>query len=559
MNGLRRIFYITAIIILAGSVMAKSTKASLLHEMSQAGSRHFTNDSMLEWAYANIKLRVGGEVIPFSLEGHEPLRELYTLDHHPHVVVRKGAQLGVSTYDVIRSMFLSARHAMRIGYYFPTDEDVDDFVTSRVNPMIEDSEHLHALIKGSRTDNTSVKIIGKSVMFFRGVFTKRKVKTIDLDYVVKDEVDEANQENLKFAEDRLLHSKFGYISELSQPSIDDYGIDRSFKMGDSRYWGVRCTCGHWNFPDKSWPDCLMTRGSATYVGCVRCTKRLNLNSGQWVAEHPSRTDEIRSYQLSHLIFPFVKAEKIKKKDEEAVRTIDKKNFSISILGKTYSNKKTNPITDAVLHAAQRDYGFSHEAKFSYFGMDVGDKCHLVFGHPYNGKIRIHYVTDMDSDDEAGIIRLMKRMGVYYGVIDAMPYKTLAKNIARKFEGRVYINYYKGDTLKEGEEGQGEKAVPKVTIDRTESLDDTTEAVVKQRIELPDPKRLNDDDTLVYEQFKAQVKMLIKEGIEKDGAIIYRYKKLVPNHYGMALNYMRIAAELASMNLISDVDPIGVQV
>jgi hypothetical protein len=96
----------------------------------------------------------------------------------------------------------------------------------------------------------------------------------------------------------------------------------------------------------------------------------------------------------------------------------------------------------------------------------------------------------------------------------------------------------------------------VSVNRDESLDETVESLIEGRIELPDPRRLSAEDLRSYEEFRAQTKMLIKEAEDRDGIIEYHYKKGVPNHYGMALNYMRIAAELSRVNLVSGVDPIG---
>jgi hypothetical protein len=156
-----------------------------------------------------------------------------------------------------------------------------------------------------------------------------------------------------------------------------------------------------------------------------------------------------------------------------------------------------------------------------------------------------------------IIQAVEQRGGYCGVIDAMPYKTLAKNIARHFQGRVYINYYKGDTLKTGEEGQGEFAVPRVTVNRDESLDETTESVREGRIAIPDARRMGAEKLAAFDTFKAQLKMLIKEGVDKDGINEIHYKKNVPNHFGMALNYARIASEVSSVNVVTGVDPIFV--
>lgn len=536
---------------------APKTDQDKIEQFLQEGRKHFAQTSMLEFAMQNIRIKVGRTWQAFNLEGHEPLRELFTQVPPAHEVFRKAAQLGISTYSLIKTFFKGIRHGQTTGYYFPTDEDVDDFVQDRANPMVENSDTLTALQSHQLTDNVGLKQFGNFSVYFRGVFSKRKVKSISLDHVVKDEVDEANQENLKFADDRMLHSEDPSITELSQPSIDDYGIDESFKKSDSRYWAVRCGCGNWAFPDKTFPDCLVTRGSTTYYRCLKCDRKLNMNAGQWVPEFPTRSKDIVGRHLSHLIFDHISPADIKKKHESAVTTIQKKNFSISILGYPHSTANSKPITEDVLRQAQRAYAPARESRFSYFGMDVGDKCHLTFMHPHEGKLRVHWFAEMASDDERGIIRLMERHNVYCGVIDAMPYKTLAKNIARHFQGKVFINYYKGDTLKTGEEGQGEFAVPRVTVNRDESLDETTEAVREGRIELPDPKRMNAEETAMYETFKSQLKMLIKEGVDNQGINEIHYKKKVPNHFGMALNYARIASEISSVNIVTGIDPIFV--
>lgn len=550
------LLFFSGIIVMA---LSSNFKLEALKTIQEIGRNRFGGGGLLEWAYDNIRLRVGGATVPFNLEGHEPLMELYQLDDHPFVASRKCGQYGSSTRGLIRALYLAVRLNLKVGYYFPTDTDVEDFVLGRANPMIDDSPLLTDLMQKSRTDNTSVKRINNSVIYFRGVWTKRKVKAIDLDMVYKDELDEANQENMVFAEDRLLHSKFGWIEELSQPSVDDYGIDATFKTTDQRYWTVKCGCGHYNQPDKNFPECLMTRGQTVYIGCVKCSRKLDLARGEWVADFPSLTKDRRGYQQSWLHMPFQDKAKIKTKWDNATTTIKKKNFYISILGLPYSSSNTKPITDEVLNNCQGDTGFLHDAKFSYFGMDVGDKCHLVFGAPTGmGAPRLILAVELEADDEAGIIRLMKRMGVYSGVIDAMPYKTLAKNIARGFDGRVYINYYKGDTLKTGTEGEGQFEVPKVGVNRDESLDETVDMLREGRIILPDPKKLSPEDLVNYEQFRSQCKMLIKDPEDKNGIVEYHYKKQVPNHFGMGLNYMRIAMELSHMNIVTDVDPIGVE-
>jgi hypothetical protein len=395
-------------------------------------------------------------------------------------------------------------------------------------------------------------------VFFRGTESKRKVKSITVGHIVKDELDEANLENMQFADDRMLHQTQKLITELSQPSDEDYGIDAAFKQSDMRFWAVRCGCGYTSFPDKEFPENLITRGKTVYIGCIKCSRKLNMHTGFWVAEHPSRSKDHRGFQLSHLIFDIIPASEIKRRYETLSTSIQRKNFSISILGRAYSTARTRPITDEVLNRAETAGGVLSESKFSYFGMDVGDTCHLVFGIPdqYGRALRVIAFYEMPADDEAGMIALMRRYGVYSGVIDAMPYKSLAKNIARSFGGRVAINYYKGDTLKTGLEGEGQYQVKKTTIDRDESLDETVSLLVDGAISLPSRKSLDGQVLAMYEKFRSHLKQLTKEQIEKpDGSQVWQYRKKTENHFGMALNYMRIAREISSLEVVTGIDPV----
>jgi len=197
---------------------------------SREGAKRFEKLGHLDWTMKNIKLLSGGDLVNYSLDGHEYLRELFALPEVPRETHQKAAQMAISTYALTKVLWLLDRLSLKAVYYFPTDEDVKDFSQDRCNPMIDNSEYLTSKMNYEKADNLGLKQIGNSSLYFRGVWTKRKVKSVDADIIVKDEVDEADQENLIFAEDRLLHSDFKYIIELSQPSIPDYGINRSFKQ-----------------------------------------------------------------------------------------------------------------------------------------------------------------------------------------------------------------------------------------------------------------------------------------------------------------------------------------
>lgn len=525
------------------------------------GSKRYSDLNFLQWCERNIRFRVSGNVISFSLIGHEPLKEIYENPEHPDTSHQKPAQIGVSAQEIAKTFYFADKYSIKAGYYLSDDEATEKYVQGRVDTLIRDSEYLSTAIANSEgADSTAIKQMGKSTIYFRGLYTLKNVKSIDLDILIIDEFDEGNQENTQFAEDRLFHSLFNIKSRLSQASIEDFGINAFFKQSDMRHWGCKCSsCNHWNFPDETFPECLMTRGETVYIGCIKCTKKLNIPGGIWVPKFPDRSKFYRGYQHSHLIYQIMPPAIIKQKYEKADTLIKKKNFAISILGKPPVTSKNKPITLDVIKKAENNYPVESNSPFSFFGMDVGDVCHIVFLKPFNGRLRLIWFQDISSDDEEAIKKLIKKMGAYCGVIDAMPYKTLAKNVARSMPGQIHINYYKGDTLNQSEEGQGIFAVPKVTVDRDESLDETCDAIKTGKIEFPDPKMMEPNVLKNYESVKSQLQMLFKVPEEnRHGIIEYHYKKKVPNHYGMAMNYARIASEISRMNIVSGVQPVFIK-
>lgn len=64
-----------------------------MSELRRIGRNIFGKLDFLEWADKNLILEHSGQWHPFSLKGHEPLKELYEQAMHPYIAIRKAAQL----------------------------------------------------------------------------------------------------------------------------------------------------------------------------------------------------------------------------------------------------------------------------------------------------------------------------------------------------------------------------------------------------------------------------------------------------------------------------------
>ncbi len=412
--------------------------------------------------------------------------------------------------------------------------------------MIEENEYLKSRVTG--IDNVGLKHIGDSSIFFRGMFSKRKVKSVDADYIILDELDEADPENKEYAKDRILHSQLRWMSQLSQPSVPDFGIDQEYQESDQRVWALQCArCNHWNFfnpnePNEAWEYAskFLYRGKWT---CTKCGKDLEVKNMEWIALRPSVKDK-RGYHLTQLYSKIIPVEKIAKDIERSreKRVLRMRVFN-SLFGIAYTDEIRQPVTEDVILSAQGDFGLLPEAQMSYMGVDVGDVLHITIGRDLGDGIQLLHLEY--TEDWGRLKTLMSQYGVWLCLIDAMPYKNSAKGFAREFPDRIVLQYFKDTSRERGDviEQKEEDGLPVIRVGRTESLDETTDQVRLGEFVFPNPRKLTFEQVQAYEIFKSHLKKLIKDLKEDDkGRKWFEYKHNVANHFGMALNSLRLAIE-----------------
>ena len=117
------------------------------------------------------------------------------------------------------------------------------------------------------------------------------LKSIPADFIIFDELDEAPQNAVDMAMERMSHSEFKKVFQLSNPTLPEYGIDKAFQETDQRYWLLKCEkCGEYTCLEDTFPDCLITLDERVIRACEKCKAELNPSIGQWVAKRPGITD-----------------------------------------------------------------------------------------------------------------------------------------------------------------------------------------------------------------------------------------------------------------------------
>jgi len=469
---------------------------------------------------------------------------------HPHVTITKGAQTGFSTLFLAHSFYMVDMQEANLIYYLPTDKMANRFGQTRFDPYVARSKYLNSRLLG--TDQAGLKQIGTHFFYMLGLVSKTGAISIPADEVLFDEVALINRENMDLAQDRILASKLGWQRYFSTPIYEEDGIDELYRESDMHKWTVRCEgCGRESVPEEEFPDNIRddrAQGSKVFIYCLKCGKPLNVDNGRWIAEHPERV--LRGYRVPQLAIRKARIDLIWDRWVKAQGKPNKvARVRRSALGIADSGNM-QPIGSKVLEIveAASDYYFQDRSEEPCgIGIDMGDRAHIAVLAPLGEGFRI--IAAWHVDVETLVERIPAWEAAYNVgclIIDAMPYKTESKRVVRALENAVgFIQYFKAN-YKESTEGEDEKEVRVIQVDRDESLDETTAlfALNPPQALLFKPRDTEEEKTL--DEIKRHLKKLVKEeNMGADGQKRISYKKNVENHFGMAINSARLALDFLS--------------
>jgi phage terminase large subunit GpA-like protein len=340
-----------------------------------------------EWA-SGLPVILDGK--PFTFDRHEYLTEPYN-EHHPDVTHIKATQLGLSTLAMLAAVY-GARYSGFKGilYLFPSRADVLDFSRGRVNPLINDNpDSIGKWIQDP--DSAGLKKVWNAFLYFRGMRSAIGLKSIPIDFLILDELDEAPQNSIDMAMARMSHSEFGEVLRLSNPTLPDYGVDLAFQATDQRYWFIKCPgCGHHNNLDETFPECLVELKDKVIRACIKCQAELNPSIGEWVAKHPSVKDK-RGYHYSQLFSHYVDPGEILHMYRTTKNLQDFYNLK---LGRPYVEAHNRLSVQEVLMLCGEDSILTEDPGPCTMGVDQGKDLHVVIGkkHAEKGGQIVHIGT-----------------------------------------------------------------------------------------------------------------------------------------------------------------------
>jgi hypothetical protein len=532
--------------------------SQLLAERLVSGLRRKSIQTPSRWAE---EYRVMGKPYPgkWTFRHHPWLREMHDSKALTNVG-QKSAQMGY-TETVLNLVFYKIDvEAANCLYILPNKvPDASEFSASRFDPAVEMSEHLGKTF--SDVQNVGHKRAGSANLYIRGSQSRSGLKSVPAGFLVFDELDEMNQENISLAHERQSGQVDKQDWKISTPTVPNFGINKFYNDSTREHFFFPCPhCG--KATELIFPECLVVTAedymdakiNESHLICKECKHVLDhankmewLSSGYWVAQFSDR--DSRGFYVNQLYSSTVSPASLAK--TFLMSTRDKsteQEFYNSKLGIAHVVEGAR-VNDEELEKCIGEYKRldSKSNGLVTMGVDVGSWLHIVIneweikaGAPASdvnmyARARVIWFGKMRNFEE--LDTLMRQYSVTFGVIDAQPEKRSSFAFANRFWGKVKICYY-GNGVSGKTVNNSENNDQSITVDRTSWLDMSLGRyhLGKKAIIVP-----HDIDMEFRDQMKSLVRRYEKD---KNGNPTGRYVDTGPDHYAHALNYAEIALPFA---------------
>jgi len=383
--------------------------------------------SITEWVKENQIVTDAGKTLYFN--GDRKFLFKPFSDLSPKQVHLKAAQIGMSTIQIVKALWVAYRMNLSIIYTFPTKDLMQKYVQGKIDPLIDANPALKALVQS--TDNTYQKRIGSANIIFSGAEKESQAIAFSADVLIHDELDSSKLAIIKQFQSRLQASKLKWQWLFSHPSLPEIGVHEAWQKSNQQHWFVTCDNAHEEY--LSWPDSINLE--ERYFICKKCNVQLTDQqrvSGRWVAKYKiSEQRPFSGYWEPLLIAGWVTAKEIIDYSKG-----DQYTFYTRVLGLPYTQGGDKVNLKDVLKNCIPDVN-DQEGRI-VIGVDTGLPIWYVVGN----KQGIFY-KDSCKDYEP-LKALMRRYPTAIMVIDQGGDLIGSRQMRELFPGRVFLCHYLKD-------------------------------------------------------------------------------------------------------------------
>lgn len=517
------------------------------------------------------RYRIMGQPIPgpWSFKYHPWLREVHDAKE-PQICISKAAQLGFTETVLNITCFNIDIPRRDCLYVLPTKTpDASNFSASRFDAALELSPHLEHMF--SNVKNVGHKRAGSANLYIRGCNSRSGLKSIPVGFIVFDELDEMNEDNVILAEERVAGQIHWQIFKLSTPTLPNKGISKVFQISTQEHFMFKCPrCGRTT--ELVFPDCLFItaedrldpRIKESYIICKECGGRLDhedkcnfLKDGFWVPFGDEQA-ETRGFHVNQLYSSADKCRPGRLAFSYLTAMIDPKEAQElynSKLGLPYiaegSRITENQLIDAIsIGTRSKNDPFTNNGRLITMGVDQGNWLHYVicawefdrYRNDLNMMARCEILKEGKAVQFVELGQLMREWQIVMCVIDAQPEKRLAYELAMDFYNHIKLCFYNHSVS--GRQIDHNPDQQRVLVDRTSWLDVSLNRFKNGTVTLP-------RDT--SSEFKEHIQALVRRYKEdSNGNPVGYYDNMGPDHFAHAYSYAEIALPIAA-SLVTNED------
>ncbi len=364
--------------------------------------------SILAWVMENNIKNEKDEVLDFK--DRLFLLDILT-DWSEEIVIKKCSQVGGSVVFNLKTFFAVQKLGWQAIYTMPTDSDVEEFVKTKTNPILEANPEV---FKDMDTDSVYLKKIGDRFLHFKGTISKTAAISTSSDLNVHDEASRSDQSTIERYKSRQDASIYKRRWWFSNPTTEKDIIDQKWWESDQKEWYSTCDNGHEEA--IKWPESIdLDRRVFVCALCKVELTREQRRKGRWIAGNPN--GKVSGYHISHLIAPWKTADDIIKDSEG-----DQEYFFNFVLGEPYNPGDLKVSRSTILdNWTPKDL----ETGTWYLGVDVGNIKHYCLGSE-KGIVKVGRFSKWSDLDD------MMAMYTPTLVIDANPDNTMARYFVENY-------------------------------------------------------------------------------------------------------------------------------
>lgn len=397
------------------------------------------------------------------------MRDLYS-DRSDLLVCMKAAQIGFTTFEILKTA-----HECRFGkydiiYVLPTADDVKKFSGGKTNKILAQNPTMAAWTKDK--DSIEQKQFGQNTIYYQGSWTERAALMITAKKLVVDEYDRCKPDIVEQYDSRLQSVSNPKKAFFSNPSAPDFGVDKFYKLSDQKKWNVTHSCGHEFVMDET---CI--NYDMELYQCPKCHGEVTdeeRRMGRWLT---SSQGEWSGYWIPLWIAPWMKAKDIAKFKREKTPEY----FANFVAGLPFIGSGNKVQASTIIKCLSEKV--NEQDGRIIFGVDTGLPIHVVAA---NKQGYFYYATLSDPttgrDPYGELEALLKRFPKSIIVADQGGDLIGIRKLQASYPGRVFLVWYQRDrkTQELIKWGDGEE-YGKVTADRNRLIQLFIDEMLDRRI------------------------------------------------------------------------------